>query len=50
MMWTQISARGGPGHEISWPVQTLGSWVKIPLEAWMSVFVWSCVGSDLAAG
>jgi hypothetical protein len=37
------------------PAQTLGSWVRIPLEAWMfgcvcSVFVLSCVGSCLATG
>jgi hypothetical protein len=35
-------------HELSSPAQTLGSWVRIPLEAWMSVcvysvFVLSCV-------
>jgi hypothetical protein len=34
---------------------TLESWVRIPLMAWMSmcvysVFVFSCVGSDLATG
>jgi hypothetical protein len=34
---------------------TLGSWVRIPLKAWMSVYVYSvfvlsCVGSDLATG
>jgi hypothetical protein len=33
--------------------RTLGSWVRIPLEAWMPVFVYSvcvvlCVGSGLA--
>jgi hypothetical protein len=26
-------------HEMSLPAQTLGSWVRIPLEAWMSVSV-----------
>jgi hypothetical protein len=35
--------------------RTLGSWVRIPLEAWISlcvccVFVLSCVGSGLATG
>jgi hypothetical protein len=40
---------------MSSPVRTLGSWVRIPLEAWMfvwvySVFVLSCVGSGLATG
>jgi hypothetical protein len=35
-------------HELSSPAQTLGSWFRIPLEAWMSVcvysvFVLSCV-------
>jgi hypothetical protein len=38
----------GLRHELSSPAQTLGSWVRIPLEAWMSVciytvFVLSCV-------
>jgi hypothetical protein len=38
---------------MSSPAWTLGSWVRIPLEAWMfvcvySVFVLSCVGSGLA--
>jgi hypothetical protein len=38
----------GLRHELSSPVQTLGSWVRIPLETWMSlcvysVFVLSCV-------
>jgi hypothetical protein len=28
-------------HEPSSPAQTLGSWVRIPLEAWMSVSVYS---------
>jgi hypothetical protein len=42
-------------HEMSLPVLTLGSWVSIPLEAWMSVrvssaFVLSCVGSGLVTG
>jgi hypothetical protein len=41
-------------HELSLPTETLGSWVWIPLEAWMfvwiySVFVLSCVGSGLVA-
>jgi hypothetical protein len=43
----------GIRHEMSSPAQTLGSWVRIPLKAWMfvwvySVFVLSCVGSGLA--
>jgi hypothetical protein len=42
-------------HEMSSPARTLGSWVRIPLKAWMfvcvySVFVSSCVGSGLATG
>jgi hypothetical protein len=28
-------------HELSSPARTLGSWVRIPLEAWMSVCVYS---------
>jgi hypothetical protein len=43
-------------HELSSPAQTLGSWVRIPLEALMSVFVYSVfmlfcsAGSGLATG
>jgi hypothetical protein len=38
----------GLRHELSSPAQTLGSWVRIPLKAWMpvriySVFVLSCM-------
>jgi hypothetical protein len=43
----------GLRHEMSSPAWALGSWVRIPLEAWMfvcvySVFVLSSVGSGLA--
>jgi hypothetical protein len=31
----------GLRHELSSPAQTLGSWVRIPLKAWMSVCVYS---------
>jgi hypothetical protein len=31
----------GLRHELSSPAQTLGSWVRIQLEAWMSVYVYS---------
>jgi hypothetical protein len=46
----------GLRHEPSSPTQTLGSWVRIPLGAWMyiyafiCVYVVLCVGSDLATG
>jgi hypothetical protein len=45
----------GLRHELSSSARTLGSWVRIPLEVWMSVcvysvFVLSCVGSGLATG
>jgi hypothetical protein len=45
----------GLRHELSSPSCTLGSWVRIPLKAWMSVCVYSvcvvlCVGSVLASG
>jgi hypothetical protein len=45
----------GLRHEPSSSARTLGSWVQIPLKAWMSaciysVFVLSCVGSGLATG
>jgi hypothetical protein len=39
--WSQ-SPRG-LWHEQSSPARTLGSWVRIPLEAWLSVFVLFCV-------
>jgi hypothetical protein len=43
----------GLRHELFSPAWTLGSWVRIPLKAWMfvyvySMFVLSCVGSGLA--
>jgi hypothetical protein len=43
-----ITVARGLRHELSSPAQTLGSWVRIPLKAWMSVclysvFVLSCV-------
>jgi hypothetical protein len=42
-------------HELSSLARTLGSWVPIPLKAWMSVCVYSvcvvlCVSSGLATG
>jgi hypothetical protein len=40
-------------HELSSPVQTLGSWVRTPLEVWMFASVYSVlcrVGSGLALG
>jgi hypothetical protein len=43
-------------HEPSSPARTLGSWVRIPLEEWMSVCFYSllvfcvCVGSGFAKG
>jgi hypothetical protein len=43
----------GLRHEMSSPVRTLGSWVRIPLKAWISafiLFVMSCVRSGLATG
>jgi hypothetical protein len=38
-----IAAARGLRHEPSSPAQTLGSCLRIPLEAWMPVFVLSCV-------
>jgi hypothetical protein len=40
----------GLRHELSSPPRTLGSWVRIPFEAWMSVCVYSdfVIGSGLA--
>jgi hypothetical protein len=45
----------GLRHELSSLARTLGSWVRIPLQAWMSVCVYSVcvvlhVGSRLATG
>jgi hypothetical protein len=45
----------GLKHELSSLAGTLGSWVRIPLKAWISVcvysvFVLSCIGSGLARG
>jgi hypothetical protein len=37
-------------HELSLPARTLGSWVRIPLKAWMSVCVVLCVGRGLERG
>jgi hypothetical protein len=41
----------GLRHELSSLARMLGSWVRIPLDAWMSVCVFIlCVGSGLATG
>jgi hypothetical protein len=45
----------GLRHEMSSPAQTFRSWVRISVEAWVSVrvsslFVLSCVGSGRATG
>jgi hypothetical protein len=45
----------GLRHEMPFPAQTLGSWVRIPLEAWIFVCFYSvcvvlCVGIGLAKG
>jgi hypothetical protein len=37
-------------HEMSSPAQAVGSWVRIPLEAWISVFMLSCICSGLMTG
>jgi hypothetical protein len=42
-------------HEMFTPSQTVGSWVRIPVDAWMSfrvssMFVLSCICSGLATG
>jgi hypothetical protein len=43
---------GGLRHEPSSSTRTLGSWVRIPFKAWMSVCVYSVcvVGSGLVPG
>jgi hypothetical protein len=42
----------GLSHELSSLGQKLGSWVRIPFEAWMSVCIYSVfvLGSGLATG
>jgi hypothetical protein len=40
----------GLRYELCSPARTLGSWVRIPLEAWMSVSFCVYVGSGTAAG
>jgi hypothetical protein len=40
----------GLRHELSSLARTLGSRVRIPLEAWMSVFILFVLGSGLAMG
>jgi hypothetical protein len=45
----------GLKHELSSPAQTPGSWVRIPLKAWMSVYIYSVftvlyAGSGLTTG
>jgi hypothetical protein len=45
----------GLRHKLSSPAQTPGSWVRIPLKAWMSVCVYSvyavlCAGNCIATG
>jgi hypothetical protein len=56
-MYTVSRSQGlrGLRHESSSLARTLGSWVRIPLKAWMfvcvySVFVLFCVGMGLATG
>jgi hypothetical protein len=46
------SGRAGLGYELSSLARTLGSWVRKPLEAWMSVCVYSVfvLGNGLAMG
>jgi hypothetical protein len=54
-IWCRSQWPRGLRHEMSSPAQPLGSWVRIILEAWMSVCVYSVlllsrVGSGLATG
>jgi hypothetical protein len=53
--WRRIQWPRGLRHEPSSPVRTLGPWFRIPLDAWMSVCVYSvcvvlCVGSGFVTG
>jgi hypothetical protein len=54
-MFSRSQGPRGLRHEMSSPAWTLGSWVRIPLEAKVfvcvySVFVLSCASSGLATG
>jgi hypothetical protein len=58
-LWVDVIGRSqwlrGLRNELSPPAGTLGSWIRITLEALMSVCVYSlctvvCVGSGLATG
>jgi hypothetical protein len=53
--WRRSQSLRDLKNEMSSLALTLGSWVRIPLKVWMpvcvySVFVLSCVGSDLETG
>jgi hypothetical protein len=53
--WRRSQCPSCLSHEISSATRTLGLWVRIPLEAWVyvcvfSVFVLSCLGSGLTTG
>jgi hypothetical protein len=37
------SGRAGLRHEMSSPARTLGTWIRIPLKAWMSVWFILCL-------
>jgi hypothetical protein len=37
--WSKFQWPHGLRHELSLPAQNVGSWVRIPLKAWMSVCV-----------
>jgi hypothetical protein len=54
-LFADHSGRCGLRHELSSLARTLGMWVRIPLKAWMSVYIYSvsvvlCVGSGLPTG
>jgi hypothetical protein len=46
--WSQWSQ--SVRQEMSSPAQTLGSWVRIPLEVWMSAFIMCVILSDRLCG
>jgi hypothetical protein len=52
MYYILVAWPRGLRHELSSFARTLGSWFRIPLDAWMSVCVYSVfvLGSGLAAG
>jgi hypothetical protein len=50
LRWSRSQWSRALRHELSSLARTVGSWVCISLETWMSVLILPCVGSGLATG